>query len=46
MAHYVDAATLRIRELHHSVGRNPLIDKTPAELFEPPLAFHNHPLLQ
>ncbi len=37
---------LRVENELNNRPRITLIDKTPAELFEPLLAFHNHPLLQ
>ncbi len=37
---------LRVENELNNRLRVTLIDKTPAELFEPLLAFHNHPLLQ
>ncbi len=37
---------LRVENELNNRLRITLIDKTPAELFEPLLAFHNHPLLQ
>jgi len=37
---------LRVENELNNRPRITLIDKTPAELFEPRLAFHNHPLLQ
>jgi len=37
---------LRVENELNNRPRITLIDKTPAELFEPLLAFHNHPLLE
>jgi len=43
---YSSEDLLRVKNELNNRPRITLIDKTPVELFEPLLAFHNHPLLQ
>ncbi len=43
---YSPEGLLRVENEFNNRPRITLIDKTPAKLFEPLLAFRNHPLLQ